>query len=190
LSVSVIEKQLERMNRIIRGILDLERVKTGALTLGICRPQRIVQRTLDELQQIANDWAITVETSIVEDVPDFQGDEEQFERALINLVENAIKFSTPGARVWVSVEQQDGEICFKVKDNGIGIPVELHSHLFERFYRGRQKGAEHITGSGLGLSLVKTVVENHNGKIWLESAENQGTTFFVTVPALSVQTVH
>jgi signal transduction histidine kinase len=190
LSISVIEKQLERMNRIIRGILDLERVKTGAITLGICRPARIVQRTVDELQQLANDWDITVETTVAENIPDFQGDEEQFERALINLVENAIKFSTPGARVWVSAELQANEICFKVKDTGIGIAAELQPHIFERFYRGRQKGAEHITGSGLGLSLVKTVVENHNGKIGLESAENQGTTFFVKVPALSTQTVN
>ncbi len=189
LSVSVIEKQLERMNRIIRGILDLERVKTGALTLGICRPERIVKRTLDELRLFADEWHITLEGKVTEDVPDFQGDEEQFERALINLVENAIKFTAPGGKVWLTVDGQSDEIRFKVKDTGIGIPTELQPHIFERFFRGRQKGAEHITGSGLGLSLVKTVVENHNGKIWLESAENQGTTFFVTVPAMALQAI-
>jgi two-component system, OmpR family, phosphate regulon sensor histidine kinase PhoR len=186
LSVSVIEKQLDRMNRIIRGILDLERVKTGALTLGICRPARIMKRSIDDLRDFAEEWHITLEAEIDEDTLDFQGDEEQFERALTNLVENAIKFSPPGGHVWVTVKGDSNEICFKIRDTGIGIPLELQSHIFERFYRGRQKGAEHITGSGLGLSLVKTVVENHNGKIWLESAENQGTTFFVTVPTITV----
>ena len=74
---------------------------------------------------------------------------------------------------------------FEIRDTGIGIPSELHQQVFERFFRGRQKGVEHVTGSGLGLSIVKTIVENHHGKIWLDSVEGKGTTFYVTVPLVN-----
>ncbi|NWF69669.1 MAG: GAF domain-containing protein [Chloroflexi bacterium] len=187
LSLTMVEKQLVRMNRIIRGILDLERVKTGTLTFGVCRPARILKNAVEELKHLADDQHIVLETQVAEDTPDFQGDVEQFERALINLVENAIKFTPAGGHVWVSAERSEDNVLFSVRDTGIGIPAELQPQLFERFFRGRQKGAEHVSGSGLGLSLVKTVVENHNGKVWLESTEGSGTTFYVSIPALSLQ---
>ena len=78
-------------------------------------------------------------------------------------------------------------VRFTVSDTGIGIPQDLHPHVFERFWRGAQKGqkgAEHITGTGLGLSLVKTIVENHGGKIHFVSQEGLGTTFVIEIPAL------
>jgi two-component system phosphate regulon sensor histidine kinase PhoR len=69
-----------------------------------------------------------------------------------------------------------------VEDTGVGITQELQARVFDRFYRAKQKGMEHVTGSGLGLSLVKTIVENHRGKVWLESKEGVGTRFYVAVP--------
>ncbi len=186
-SLAAIDKQLERMNRIIGGILDLERVKSGILAFEICRVNKVVQNTVDELQHLAADKDITLQTVVEENLPDFLGDLEQFERALINLVENAIKFTAVGGMVTVRAQRHHHEILFEVQDTGIGIPADLHDKIFERFFRGRQKGADHISGSGLGLSLVRTIVENHNGRIWLESAEGLGTTFFVTLPALQTE---
>ena len=177
------------MNRIIGGILDLERVKSGIPAPEVCRVRTAVQHTVDELQHLAQDKRITIITQIHESLPDFLGDSEQFERALINLVENAIKFTPTGGEVTLRVRPDESEIIFEIEDTGIGIPPELHERIFERFFRGRQKGADHISGSGLGLSLVKTIVENHNGRIWLESQEGIGTTFFVALPALSMEQV-
>lgn len=181
-NLSTVERQLERMNRIIRGVLDLEKIRTGEMKTGLCYADKMVDITVRELKRLASDKNIALEVEIEGHPLAFLGDAEQFERALINLVENAIKFTLEGGTVSVSVRSIDDKLVFKVRDTGIGIPKELHQQVFERFFRGRQKGVEHVTGSGLGLSIVKSIVENHRGKIWLESAEGQGTTFYVTVP--------
>lgn len=186
-SLAAIDKQLERMNRIISGILDLERVKSGIPALEICRVSQAIETTIDEMCDLASEKNIQIFSRIEENLPDFLGNMEQFERALINLVENAIKFTPPEGHITVSAHKHDTQIIITIEDTGIGIPEALHNHIFERFFRGRQKGADHISGSGLGLSLVKTIVENHNGRIWLESQEGKGTTFYVAIPALNLE---
>jgi len=90
-SVKVIDKQLQRMERIIRGILDLERVKSGKLVLEMCPPERIIENAIYELRERAADGKITLQTEVADALPEFACDVEQFERAIINLVENAIK---------------------------------------------------------------------------------------------------
>ncbi len=181
-SVKVIDKQLQRMERIIRGILDLERVKSGKLSLEMTPPSRIVENAIYELRERAAEGKITLQTEVADELPEFACDVEQFERAIINLVENAIKFTPPGGRVVTRAGCSDGKVVFEVEDNGVGIDKELQARVFDRFYRANQKGMEHVTGSGLGLSLVKAVVENHRGRVWLQSEIGVGTTFFVTVP--------
>ena len=111
----MIDKQLQRMERIIRGILDLERVKSGTLSLEMCHPSRIVQNVIYELRERAPDGKITLQTEVDEALPEFACDVEQFERAIINLVENAIKFTPPGGRVSVRVHAQDDDaLLFEV----------------------------------------------------------------------------
>jgi two-component system phosphate regulon sensor histidine kinase PhoR len=186
-SVRVIDKQLQRMERIIRGILDLERLKSGKLSLEMCHPSRIVQNALYELRERALDGNITLQTEVAEGLPEFACDVEQFDRAIINLVENAIKFTQAGGVVTVRARQDESGIVFEVEDTGVGIEKDLQTRVFDRFFRANQKGTEHVTGSGLGLSLVKAVVENHRGKVWLKSEPGIGTTFFVSIPIVQVK---
>jgi two-component system, OmpR family, phosphate regulon sensor histidine kinase PhoR len=186
-SLRAIDKQLIRMNRIIGGILDLERLKSGVPAFEICHIDQIVRHTIEELQDQAREKGIALAVEQAETLPDFLGDSGQFERALINVVENAIKFTPDGGNVRLSVDSAADEIVISVQDSGIGIPQEMHQKIFERFYRGRQKGADHVSGSGLGLSLVKTIIDNHNGRIWLESQEGCGTTFYIAVPSLLLE---
>jgi signal transduction histidine kinase len=183
-SVSTIEWQLERMNRIIRGILDLERLSVISSVAEVCSPQLVVTKAMEELVHFIADKGVSVEVSVDEDISTFWGVAEQFERVLVNLLENAIKFTmNDNGKVAIDVYEEGGKIIFKVKDCGVGIPEELQPRVFDRFFRGQQAGVEHVTGSGLGLNLVKTIVENHDGKIWLESEEDEGTTFYVSVPS-------
>jgi signal transduction histidine kinase len=181
-SVTVIDKQLQRMERIIRGILDLERVKSGRLSLEMCSPSRIVHSVVYELRERAFDGKITLETEVAADLPEFSCDIEQFERAIINLVENAIKFTPPDGAVTLRAKEVEAELVFEIQDTGVGIAPDLQTRVFDRFFRANQKGVEHVTGSGLGLSLVKAVIENHHGKVWLQSEPGVGTTFFVSMP--------
>ncbi|MBN8639935.1 MAG: HAMP domain-containing histidine kinase, partial [Anaerolineae bacterium] len=186
-SITQIDKQLSRMNRIIRGILDLERVKIGARNFDYCPPAQIVDRAFDEMAALATDRRIQLVADVPPDLPALACDPDQFERAIINLVENAIKFSPSGASVGVRVRAENGTLVFQVEDSGVGIAEELQPRVFDRFYRANQKGTEHVTGSGLGLSLVKTIVENHHGKVTLTSQMGVGTTFTVTVPLTAVK---
>src|SRR5690606_323537 len=120
-SITVIDKQLHRMNRIIRGILDLERIKNGTISLEICHPMRIINDTIEEMRHLAEDQHVQLETNISDDLPVFHCDVEQFERAIINLVENAVKFTPAGGRVCLSTYQEDDQLIFEVEDTGVGI---------------------------------------------------------------------
>jgi signal transduction histidine kinase len=184
LSVHNVEKQLSKMQHIISGILDLERVRLGVHLTEICYPEDILVSIRDEMSDFAKDRGIRL--NAVSNVSNltFLGDRNQFVRALVNLVDNAIKFTQIDGDVEVTVNQKDSDIVFSVKDNGVGIPSELHEKIFERFYRGQQKGIEHISGTGLGLSLVKAVVESHHGRIWVESKLGEGAIFYVSIPSI------
>jgi signal transduction histidine kinase len=188
-SILAIHKQLIRMNRIIGGILDLERLKSGTLAMVLCHPRQLVENTFDEMQHLAQEKQIQLQSVLPEVLPYFLADPGQFERALTNLVENAIKFTPSGGQIIVRVHATDGNVIFEVEDNGIGVPSTLQSQVFDRFVRGAQrgqKGADHISGSGLGLSIVKTIVESHQGQVWLKSEEGLGTTFYISVPIVIV----
>lgn len=185
LSVENIERQLKRMNRIISGILDLERVRVGSRPNTICNPEHLIQDAVEELKDYAVEQKIELVTDIAENIAEFMGDVDQFKRALINIIENAIKFNSAGGEVLIRAVNQGKRIVFSISDDGIGIPEELQAKVFERFYRGHQTGAEHIAGTGLGLSLVKAVIESHNGQIWLQSQANVGTTFFISIPSIA-----
>ena len=183
-SMGKIEQQLERMSRIISGVLDIDRLRKDAGSFHECVPEQAIRNSLNNLQTIAQDKNIALDMQIDSELPIFWSDEKQFERVLDNLIENAIKFTPEGGFVTVSAYTQDERIVFRVADTGIGIPVAQQSRVFDSFFRANQKGAEHISGSGLGLHLVKTIVQQHNGKIWLESEENIGTTFYVSLPLI------
>lgn len=182
-SLDVIEWQLQRMNRIIRGILDLERARSGTLKIETSDAARLVEATADELRHYVELQQVTLDCEVAPDLPPLQVDPDQFKRALVNLVENAVKFTPAGGRVSLhAAADADAGVVFSVEDNGVGIPLEAQPHVFDRFFRANQAGTEHVTGSGLGLSLVQTIVENHRGRVWFTSAPGQGTTFYVTLP--------
>jgi signal transduction histidine kinase len=181
--LTVIEQQMDRMQRIIRGVLDVEKVRLSAVLSEPVMVKPLVERAMAELRRQADSKQILFEAENPDDTLCFIGDGDQFQRALVNLMENAIKFTDDGGRVTVSAYRDGEQIVFCVEDDGIGIPSELHDRVFDRFFRGRQQGAEHVAGSGLGLSIVKTIVENHRGRVWLESAGARGTRVFITVPA-------
>ncbi|MGB1286486.1 MAG: sensor histidine kinase, partial [Aggregatilineales bacterium] len=182
ISVEKIEKQLTRMHRIITGILDLERLRSGVKSDELCSPYEITQSVVSELEILASDKGLHLEVNCSDDLDNFRGDYRQFERALVNLVENAIKFTLPPGTVSLDVTQKYEKLIFKIQDTGIGMPDAIQSRIFDRFYRGNQSGAEHISGSGLGLSLVKTVIESHDGTITVHSQPEVGSTFKVTIP--------
>jgi signal transduction histidine kinase len=181
--VNTIWVQLERMNRITRGILDLERVQSGTLTYEECEIEQIVQASLHEFEDQATKKGVTLEKHLPDSLPVVTGDRLQLTQALNNLIENAVKFTAAGGKITITAEHVEDHVVIHVADTGVGIATEDQPRVFERFFRAHHPGQEQISGSGLGLSLVKAVVDAHKGRIWLESEVNKGTTVHLVLPA-------
>ncbi|MES2416476.1 MAG: HAMP domain-containing sensor histidine kinase [Patescibacteria group bacterium] len=115
-------------------------------------------------------------------VPEIKIDKEKILVVLQNLIENAIKYSKYHGKIFVAVKTEDKNIEISVKDAGIGICEESKAKIFEKFYRTENAQKKEAMGSGIGLYTTKKIVEDHGGKIWFESKENEGATFFVSLP--------
>lgn len=174
----------DEMLAIVSDILDLERMRRGQIEL----QPFVINNKLTELALFfsnkAQDQNMTFETDIISTPLTVNGDEDQLHHAISNLIDNAIKYTPQGGSIRVSLSNSGEYAHIEVKDTGYGIPAESIPKLFQEFYRVRSKATEHIDGTGLGLSLVKAVIVSHRGKIWVESTEGKGTTFFVDIPLL------
>ncbi len=143
-----------------------------------------ITRCIHQLKPLADTKNISVEAQIAPDIPGMIGDPEHLQRVLINLLDNAIKFSDPGSRVVLRVvsNKKRTRLDFSVSDNGPGIPEEEQSLIFNKYYRA--KGVrDHMDGVGLGLNISQNIVELHKGTIWVKSTVGHGSTFGFTLPA-------
>jgi signal transduction histidine kinase len=116
------------------------------------------------------------------DLPPVVGDPVRLKQAIGNLLDNAVKYTPEGGSIWVRMRLDEQRILIEVQDTGYGIPAAAQAKLFQRFYRIQIPGAENVIGTGLGLSLVKAVVEQHGGRVAAESEEGQGSTFRLWLP--------
>ncbi len=177
--VDTIMVQLDRMNRTISSILDMERVQAGVFLLERCMLPPVLEGIVTEVAAQAQANELTLAVDVARDLPPVLGGRQHLTQVFVNLLDNAIKFTPPGGKVKLTAEEADDGILVSVADNGVGIPKEFHQRVFERFFRAQQPGVEHVSGSGLGLSLVRAIVTAHEGRVWLESEPGQGTTVYV-----------
>ncbi len=180
--LNIIRAELQRMERIVSNILNLERVQNGKLAFSELNIELIIEAAVRDFSHQAQQRNITLEAVCESPLPLLHGDRHFLTQALANLLENALKFTPEGGSVKVHAAVIEGCVVIKVSDTGIGIPPADLSRVFERFFRAEQPNAAHARGSGLGLSLVKAVVDAHNGRVWLESALGQGTTVYMALP--------
>jgi two-component system phosphate regulon sensor histidine kinase PhoR len=163
-------------------LLDLSRIESCqvALDLKPISPQKLLTSAADRMKMQAEraGVALRVEASI--DLPGVRADQVRLEQVLVNLIHNAIKFTRPGGEVVLFAEAAGGAVRFGVKDTGIGIPADDVPRIFERFYRVDKSRAG--SGTGLGLSIARHIVEAHGGRIWVESNEGRGSSFYFMIP--------
>jgi signal transduction histidine kinase len=133
------------------------------------------------MQLLASEKRLALSCSSDGPVPTI-GDETRIKQVLVNLLDNAIKYTSTEGHVEVSAEAQNGNAVLTVSDNGIGIPEESLPHVFERFYRAEKARSRGSAGFGLGLSLVQAVCRAHGGAVSIESTEGRGTTVRVSLP--------
>ncbi len=180
-SMLVIQDEMERMSRLLGDLLLLARADTGGLPLRH-EPVELDNILFEVYRQISRiEKPVTVELIAV-DQATILGDEDRLKQLLLNLVDNAIKYTQPGGSVQLSLAKDTGWAQLVVRDTGIGIPAEDLPHIFERFYRVDKARSRAQGGSGLGLAIVKWVVQTHGGAIKVNSIVGEGTTFTVTLP--------
>ncbi len=141
----------------------------------------MVDRAIETVQPYAARKDITVTPALPESLPPVAGDEGALGEAVINVLDNAIKYSYPGGHVGVHVHAADGQVLITVTDTGVGIPADQLPHIFGDFYRG-QAGVGGEAGAGLGLAVTRRIVEAHGGTITAESTPGKGSTFVIALP--------
>jgi PAS domain S-box-containing protein len=180
--LSRIQESIQHITSLINDLLDLGSVEAGFDTRReFVQPEAILRYTLDMLQGQIKSKRLKVHTDIAASLPAIRVNPIRLRQVLDNVVGNAIKYSNNGGEVNISVQAEGNQIILNVRDTGPGIPVTDQPHIFDKFYRGSNI-SEQITGSGLGLAIVKTIVDNHQGRIWVESAEGRGSSFFIVLP--------
>lgn len=173
----------ERLTRLINDILDIERIESGRLPMRVAAHEvrDLVESSVAELREMAR--STEVELCVGDTSGVVQADADRIVQTLTNLISNAVKFSAPGAEVWVEAVPGGEEVLFRVRDTGRGIPEEKLERVFERFEQVDSSDSRLRGGTGLGLAISRGIVERHGGRIWAESRLGAGTTVQFTIPA-------
>ncbi len=168
-------------------MLDLDRMESGRMIFRMADVD-INEVLSDAIARAATSSNVEFKPDLDPRLPIVTGDRDRLVQVVSNLVNNAVKYSPEGGTVTISSRSEGGYALITVADTGLGIPPDEIGHVFERFRRVRSGAAQSIAGTGLGLTIVRQIVEMHGGKIWVESAVGHGSAFHFTVP-LAVETL-
>jgi two-component system sensor histidine kinase BaeS len=181
-AVRVIHEEGERIERLVKDLLDLARFEAGgiALTLENVDVDELFERVVDRHARAAQEKNVAIEIEPHEEDIRLVGDPHRLEQAVQNLAANALRHTPPGGSVRLGASRADGRVTLTVTDTGVGIPEQHLPHVFDRFYKADESRSG--TGSGLGLSIVKAIVERHGGAVSARSRQGVETTFEIVLP--------
>ncbi|MCA1992091.1 MAG: response regulator [Coleofasciculus sp. S288] len=177
----------DRLVRLVNDILDLERLDSGKVTLvkEVCDAAALMQRSVEAVQTLADSAAITICVTPVS--AQVWAAPDSIIQTLTNLLSNAIKFSPSNSTITLSTQLQSDCVLFQVKDQGRGIPTDKLETIFGRFQQVDVSDSRHKGGTGLGLAICQSIIQQHDGRIWVESTLGEGSTFYFTLPVSSEQ---
>lgn len=184
---SAIREATRWMKRMISDLLDVSSIEAGKLSMTFqpADVEFIVQSAIAMTEAMAQERSIAVTAEPLFNLPQIYADAERIGQSLVNLISNAIKFSSFGSTVTVCAATEDNHVVFSVTDSGSGIPEQNLPHIFNRYWQSRQ--AARRPGAGLGLAIVKGIAEAHGGQVWVESAVGKGSTFYFSIPCVANQ---
>ena len=182
--LKIIHTDADRLARLIDDILSLSKMESGNLQLARvpCALYPIAQRVLEGLHKQVLAKKLVVKNAIPENFPSVFADADRMAQVMLNLIDNAVKYTPSGGTITISCEDQERLVQVQVTDTGIGIPTEDIPRVFERFYRVDKARSRDLGGTGLGLSIVKHLVQAHQGEVFVSSHVGQGSTFSFTIP--------
>ena len=184
--IDKIEVETGHLVQMVNELLDLSRIESGGAlgALEILDLGQIATDSTERLRLFADRQGVALRVDVGEPLPPVRGDAARLGQVIVNLLHNAVKFSPDGGDVVVAVRGSAGEVVVSVADHGVGIPAAAQPRIFERFYkvdRARVRGE--AGGTGLGLAIARHIVEQHGGRIWVESVEGSGSTFSFALPS-------
>ncbi|ARM31218.1 hypothetical protein B9H02_07845 [Prosthecochloris sp. HL-130-GSB] len=184
--LGIIHSESKRLSSLIENVLTISRIDSGkvAYKKELTSPGAIVAEVCRNLSIRAKEKNLELQLDLCPSPPDIDADPDAMKQAVINIVGNALKFTPSGGNVHVGLSKKNNHVQITVRDTGLGIPEKDIDHIFEKFYRVERPEHE-IEGTGLGLPIVREIIEEHDGCISVESRENEGTTFTITLPAAS-----
>jgi heavy metal sensor kinase len=176
-------EETERLSRIVESLMAISRLDAGEARVELARFDlaELTSGTTEQMRLLAEDKNIALRCETERQVR-IEGDRARLKQVIVNLVDNAIKYTPAGGLVGVKVCASDGRAVIEVNDNGVGIPPEALPHIFERFYRVDKARSRQIGGAGLGLSIIKAIVTAHGGQVRVESVEGKGSRFLIELP--------
>ncbi len=178
-----IQGSVQHITTLINDLLDLGRLEAGFDTRREdVQLEGVLRYTLDMFEPHMKNKGITFTTNIANNLPPLRANPIRIRQMMDNLIGNAIKYTPEGGNIHVGVSMEENQVILVVTDSGPGIPPGEHSRIFEKFYRATN-APEGIRGSGLGLAIVKSIVDSHQGRVWVESTVGKGSSFFVVLPA-------
>lgn len=182
--IDLIEEGTERMIKLVNDLLDVSRIEMGKNTF-LPRQTNIfvlAQKIINNSQLFAKANNISLQLEALETLPNVFIDPDKISMVIQNLIDNAIKYTKGQGEVKVKLEEEGKFVQVAIKDTGVGIPKSQQKHIFQKFFRSDNIMKHQTVGTGLGLFIAKAVIEQNKGKIWFESEEGKGTTFYFTLP--------
>ena len=182
--IRLIQKNSQQGVQLIQEFIRQEFLESAGVELIRQRVDlvQVLRESMEEYQQNQNLIQKTFHYHTSGEIIFVNLDDNKFMQVINNLISNAIKFTPDGGEISVSLDENKACVLIKVADNGIGIPAKYHTTLFEKFTQARRTGIKGEPSVGLGMSIIKTIVEWHQGQIWFESQENKGSTFYIEIP--------
>jgi signal transduction histidine kinase len=185
-ALEVVLRNINRLDNLIQDILDISRLesKTMKFHLGKTDISGLVEETTATMHPSATKKNIIINAEVERDLSDIVIDRDRIKQVLLNLIDNAIKFSSKGGRIDVRVLKEKENILFEVQDFGRGIPKDKRNKVFDTFFQVDSSIDREVGGVGLGLSIARGIVVAHGGRIWVESGERKGSIFRFTLPII------
>ncbi|MFY9313768.1 MAG: ATP-binding protein [Tepidanaerobacteraceae bacterium] len=183
--LNIILEETLRLRRLVDELLDLSHIEAGHLDIkkNSISIESIVEKVSKKVHPLCDSKKIELEIDIQGDIPLIVADEDRIEQVLINLVDNAVRYSPKDSKVTVKVRPSDEGVIVTVKDSGQGIPPEELPFVWERFYKVDKSRERKKSGTGLGLAIVKKIVELHNGRVWAQNCDEGGAEFSFYLPS-------
>lgn len=178
-----------RMTSLVDNLLNVARIEENRLLYEFKRVEfgEIVKELIDNLSPIAKEKSVTIsyQEQLRSDSFAVMADKEKLYLAMENILDNAVKYTPEGEKIEVKIKKESSRLVFSIRDHGVGIPKEDQAKIFSKFFRARNVPRNEGSGFGLGLFIAKKIIEDHGGKVYFQSEEGSGTTFFIELPLVT-----